>query len=153
VLKPGGYLIVRVPYREDLKVYLQEGLAYEFIHLRNFDEHSIKLFFEKIHRCNVLEISTTVPYWQGETRLRYKLPQQEAAIRTLLDSGRLKQLGIDKEGKDILKSISQISEERLTAWINKIKQDAPALFDWISPYFILDIEMNVVIQKPLFTAK
>jgi len=53
VLKPGGHLIVRVPYKEDLKVYLQEGLPYEFIHLRNFDEHSIRLYFQKIHECKV----------------------------------------------------------------------------------------------------
>lgn len=148
VLRPGGYLVVRVPYKEDLKVYLQEGLAYEFIHLRNFDEHSIRLFFEKIHNCRVLEISTVAPYWQGETRLRYKLPPKGAAVLSLAENDKLKQLGIDSEGKEILQSIVSISEERLVAWINKIKQEMPALFDYISPYLILDIEMNVVIQKP-----
>jgi ubiquinone/menaquinone biosynthesis C-methylase UbiE len=47
VLKPNGYLIVRVPYKEDLSAYVNYDL-YEFIHLRNFDENSLDLFFRKI---------------------------------------------------------------------------------------------------------
>ncbi|MEI6264178.1 MAG: class I SAM-dependent methyltransferase [Sphingobacteriia bacterium] len=47
VLKPNGYLIVRVPYREDLSAYINYD-QYEFIHLRNFDENYLDLFFRKI---------------------------------------------------------------------------------------------------------
>lgn len=47
VLKPNGYLIVRVPYREDLSAYINYD-QYEFIHLRNFDENNLDLFFRKI---------------------------------------------------------------------------------------------------------
>lgn len=47
VLKPNGYLIVRVPYREDLSAYINYD-KYEFIHLRNFDENNLDLFFRKI---------------------------------------------------------------------------------------------------------
>jgi SAM-dependent methyltransferase len=47
VLKPNGYLIVRVPYKEDLSAYVNYDL-YEFIHLRNFDENNLDLFFRKI---------------------------------------------------------------------------------------------------------
>lgn len=148
VLKPGGHLIVRVPYREDLKVYLQEGLPYEFIHLRNFDESSVRLFFQKIHGCEVLEIKTVAPYWQGETRLRFRPPAQTEISRLLQDKT-LPANGLGAEGAQVLKSLASISEEALTAWINKIKQDAPALFKAIAPYLILDIEMNVVIRKPI----
>lgn len=148
VLKPGGHLIIRVPYREDLKVYLQEGLPYEFIHLRNFDENSVRLFFQKIHGCKVLEIKTVAPYWQGETRLRYRLPQRGVEIASLLGSEELKKIGLDADGERIIKSLGSISEESITAWINKIKQESPKLFDFMAPHFILDIEMNVVIQKP-----
>jgi SAM-dependent methyltransferase len=149
VLKPGGHLIVRVPYKEDLKVYLQEGLAYEYIHLRNFDEYSIKLFFEKIHRCNVLELSTVSPYWQGETRLRYRPPPREAALRLWLESSEFKGLRIDRQGKRILEAITALSEEDLSGWVTRIKQDDPNFFKIISPYLILDIEMNFVVQKPI----
>jgi 2-polyprenyl-3-methyl-5-hydroxy-6-metoxy-1,4-benzoquinol methylase len=56
VLEPGGVLIVRVPYREDLAVYTSPSCPYEFVHLRNFDEHSLRLLFEKIIGAEVLEM-------------------------------------------------------------------------------------------------
>jgi hypothetical protein len=147
-LKPGGHLIIRVPYKESLKVYLQEGLPYKYIHLRNFDEHSIRLFFQKIHGCDFLELSTTSPYWQGETRLRYKLPSKESELQRWLNSDEFKSLSIDHEGKRILRAITAVTEEDLAAWINKIKRDNNDLFNLISPYLIQNIEMNVVFQKP-----
>jgi SAM-dependent methyltransferase len=147
VLKPEGHLIVRVPYKEDLKVYLQEGLPYEFIHLRNFDEHSIRLYFEKISRCKVLETSLVAPYWQGETRMRYRMPTSLSPLNQLLADDTLVKLGIDEEGKEILHRLTGIPEERIVAWINRIKQEAPALFDKLKTHLILDIEMNVVIRN------
>jgi ubiquinone/menaquinone biosynthesis C-methylase UbiE len=57
VLRPGGLLVVRVPYRESLKSYL--SIDYKYVHLRNFDEYSLILFFEKIMGCSVLEYKTS----------------------------------------------------------------------------------------------
>ena len=57
VLKPGGTLVIRVPYRESLKSYLD--MNYKYVHLRNFDEYSLILFFEKIMGCTVLEYQTS----------------------------------------------------------------------------------------------
>lgn len=48
VLKVGGHLVIRVPYKEDLSSYLLETNPYEFVHLRNFDESSLLLLFKKI---------------------------------------------------------------------------------------------------------
>jgi 2-polyprenyl-3-methyl-5-hydroxy-6-metoxy-1,4-benzoquinol methylase len=45
VLRPGGILIVRDPYREDLRAYTVPSCPYKFIHLRNFDENSLQLLF------------------------------------------------------------------------------------------------------------
>jgi len=148
VLKPGGHLIVRVPYREDLKVYLRDDLPYEYIHLRNFDEHSIRLYFEKIHRCKLLETTLVAAYWQGETRLRYRLPPEAVELRTLVDDARLAEAGLDEEGAGILRGLLAVSEEKLVAWINRIKQESPPLFELVKSHLILDIEMNAVIQKP-----
>ena len=47
VLKPGGVLIIRVPLKEDLDVYLREDLPYEFVHMRSFDAASLRLHFSK----------------------------------------------------------------------------------------------------------
>ena len=55
VVRDGGVLVVRVPYREDL-AYYRTGSPYEFVHLRNFDEDELHMLFEKIHACTVLEM-------------------------------------------------------------------------------------------------
>jgi SAM-dependent methyltransferase len=55
VLKPGGILIVRVPYRENLSGYLAPEYPYEFVHLRSFDEHSFRLFVERIFNRQLVE--------------------------------------------------------------------------------------------------
>lgn len=68
VLKPDGVLIVRVPYKENLNGYVN-GKNYKYVHLRSFDENSIKLLFEKVFKC---EIVTTdyVGYQPDWSRLK-----------------------------------------------------------------------------------
>ena len=42
-LRPGGTVIIRVPYRENLIAYSrQAGCKYEFVHLRTFDRHTLR---------------------------------------------------------------------------------------------------------------
>ena len=48
VLKRGGVLIIRVPYKEDLRLYVQKGYPYKYAHLRNFDDEEIEILFTKI---------------------------------------------------------------------------------------------------------
>ena len=48
VLKPGGHLVVRVPYRENLAPYLAPGYPYEFVHVRNFDENGLRLLLCRV---------------------------------------------------------------------------------------------------------
>jgi len=60
VIKPGGALIVRVPYREELGSYADPASQYRFVHLRNFDEHSLRLLFERILGCEVTEVVKAV---------------------------------------------------------------------------------------------
>jgi SAM-dependent methyltransferase len=59
VVKHDGILIVRVPYKEDLSSYLLPSYPYDLVHVRNFDEHSLRLLFEKIFRREVLEWTVT----------------------------------------------------------------------------------------------
>jgi SAM-dependent methyltransferase len=148
VLKPGGHLILRVPYREDLEVYLQDGLAYEYIHLRNFDEHSLRLYFEKIQRCKLLETGLVSCYWQGATRLRNRPASSQAPLRRLLADGTLRGLGLGEEEECMLRASTAVTEEGLVAFINRIKEAKPGLFDALRPHLILEIEMNAVIHKP-----
>lgn len=56
VLKSNGYLVIRVPYKENLKPYLDSSYPYAFAHLRNFDEYSLKILFIKIFGCRFIEL-------------------------------------------------------------------------------------------------
>lgn len=60
VTKQGGYLIVRVPYRENLAQYLDENYPYQLAHLRTFDEFSLKILFTKLHECQYYEDNLTL---------------------------------------------------------------------------------------------
>lgn len=59
VLKPGGVLIVRVPYQEDLSGYLAPGFPYDLVHLRSFDQPELVMLFSKVFRQEVLETVLT----------------------------------------------------------------------------------------------
>jgi SAM-dependent methyltransferase len=73
VLKVGGMLIVRVPYREELDAYLSPQYSYHYAHLRNFDENSITLLFEKVFKCKVLACAASVPVVQANL-LKFRMP-------------------------------------------------------------------------------
>ncbi len=55
VLKPGGVLVLRVPYREDLSPYAAPDYPYRFAHLRTFDEHFLVLLFRNVFGVEVVE--------------------------------------------------------------------------------------------------
>ncbi len=73
VVKPGGYLIVRVPNRENLGKYLQRDYPYEYAHLRAFDCNSLELLFTRIFREKVLEFSSGL-YLYSYSLLKYPIP-------------------------------------------------------------------------------
>lgn len=56
VLKPDGVFIMRVPYNENLKAYINYK-DYKFVHVRSFDEQMIELQFDKIYNCKLIETS------------------------------------------------------------------------------------------------
>lgn len=62
VLKKNGILIIRVPYKESLKGYLSPDFPYRFCHLRNFDEFSARILFERVFSCEIIEYYKTSYY-------------------------------------------------------------------------------------------
>jgi SAM-dependent methyltransferase len=56
-LKPGGFMVIRVPYREDLSGYLSDEYPYDLVHLRSFDESELRILFSKIFKVNFLEFT------------------------------------------------------------------------------------------------
>jgi len=77
-VRPGGALIVRVPYRENLENYVTS--KYRFAHLRNFDEHGLFLLFDRVFGCNVLEWKTASPSFPGPFISRLRLRRVVAII-------------------------------------------------------------------------
>ena len=140
-LRPGGVLIVRVPFKEDLTAYLDEKLPYEFIHLRNFDEASLRLLFQKIFGLQFLEVTQTTHYLQGTPRLKLRLLPED--IRSKLAS-----LAEVRTELAPIASALQISEEKFQEWIYDLKTKSNALFRQISSDIIYGIDVNAAFLKP-----
>ncbi|HEV7843462.1 MAG TPA: class I SAM-dependent methyltransferase [Pyrinomonadaceae bacterium] len=85
VLKPGGVLIARVPYREDLSGYLAPENPYKYVHVRNFDEGSLRLLFERIFDCEWVEATKVAHHAYGGNRLVYRLPRADQPMRRALE--------------------------------------------------------------------
>lgn len=149
VIKPGGHLVIRVPYKEDLSAYLQEGLPYEFVHLRNFDMESVRLHFEKIFHCKVVEMMTAVPYLQGAARFKVRLYKRSDPIRNFLKKEGRALKKADSQGYKLIEALAAVSEEEMVDWIYKVQEKKPELFKLLQPYLLMDIEIHAVIQKPL----
>jgi SAM-dependent methyltransferase/outer membrane murein-binding lipoprotein Lpp len=140
-LRPGGVLIVRVPYREDLEVYLSKDLPYEFIHMRNFDEASLRLLFQKILGMNYIESATTTPYLQGTPRLKLRLLPENVKKRLLNLANIYPEL-------QILQSVLDVSSEDFQAWIYMLRDEHREIFDKVASELIMGIDFNIVFTKP-----
>jgi SAM-dependent methyltransferase len=73
VLRPGGKLIVRVPYREELDAYVLHEQRFDFLHVRNFDEFSLRLLLEKAHACSFVEMDLAGGRWMSRFLLVQRL--------------------------------------------------------------------------------
>jgi 2-polyprenyl-3-methyl-5-hydroxy-6-metoxy-1,4-benzoquinol methylase len=140
-LRPGGVLIVRVPYREDLSAYLDEQLPYEFVHLRNFDESSLRLHFQKIFGLHYLESASTTPYLQGTPRLKLRLLPEVQRSRLAAFAKTHPEFG------DIENAL-KVSEESFQSWIYGLKSNNREIFNEVSNDLILGIDINAVFLKP-----
>lgn len=142
VLKPGGVLIVRVPYRDDMEAYLDENLPYEFIHVRSFDVASLRILFAKIHRLRFLERVFVAPYLK-DTLLRVNLfPESSIVARLARDAA-------DPDHPLwMIRKISDVSHETFRNWLFGFRDTNPAVFKELLPEFAEPLEVNVVFSKP-----
>jgi ubiquinone/menaquinone biosynthesis C-methylase UbiE len=84
VVKEEGIIVIRVPYKEDLKKYLHPDFPYRLAHLRNFDEDSLRILFEKIFNIQVLEWNLT-GYRGGIFRVGANFKYYAGILRRLLN--------------------------------------------------------------------
>lgn len=88
VVKDGGIIIVRVPYKEDLGLYLQKDFPYDLVHLRNFDENNLRLLFEKVFNVHVLEFSFA-GYKYGRLKAGAGIRYYRGVVRLIINIARV----------------------------------------------------------------
>jgi 2-polyprenyl-3-methyl-5-hydroxy-6-metoxy-1,4-benzoquinol methylase len=146
VLKPGGTIVVRVPNEENLDVYLNDNLPYEYIHLRNFDLSSLRLLFSTIFECKFLEaLPAGLVYLQGAPRLRLRPLQQNRLAR--LEAALSETVDADHP-LFFLKRAAAVSEEQLVQWIYELRDNHPEQFAAVASELVIPIEINVVFKTP-----
>jgi SAM-dependent methyltransferase len=142
VLRPGGVLIVRVPYLDDMEAYLDKNLPYEFIHVRSFDVPSLRILFEKIFELRYQEHSFVAPY----------LKDALFKIKLLPDSSLAARLAREATDADhplwILRRVTEISHETFRNWIYHLRDHNPALCKELLPELVEGLEVNIVFLKP-----
>lgn len=144
VLRPGGVLIVRVPYREDLTAYLDPALPYEFVHLRNFDIPSLRLLFTKVFPCEYVEHAGVAPYLQGIARVKLRpLPSNNAARLIALEASG------DDHPLALLKKATLVTEEELLVWLYNLQNEHAELFQQLAEHLLHPMDMNMVFRKRL----
>lgn len=140
VIKPGGYLVVRVPLEEDLSPYLSQDIPYEYVHLRSFSESEIRLHFEKCCGFEYVETSFSVPYLQGHSRFkgRFLLEKDRALLASLSQIS---------EVSSILALLQTVSLEELQNEIYRIQRDYPDLYGLLEKLIIKPIDFNCTFRK------
>lgn len=161
VLKPGGVLIIRVPFKEDLDVYLREDLPYEYIHLRSFDAASLRLLFSKVFGMEFIESSTVAPFLQGAPRLKLQLLPENTRyeLKALIDAvmpkqsifrrlvARLTGRAAERHALTFLRGAVDQSLEDLVNWIYKLRDEDTVSYAKIEAMLVHDIEINAVFRK------
>jgi SAM-dependent methyltransferase len=142
VLKPGGKLIVRVPYIEDLDVYVDLDSPYEFTHLRSFGYGGLRLHFEKIFKLSYVEHTLVSPYLQGHARLKLRLLPLSSHIRESLLT-----VTSATDPLWLLKVAGEVSADHFINWIYDLKNNHRDLYDKIAEELVHPIEMNMVFTK------
>lgn len=140
VLKPGGVLIVRVPYKEDLNPYLDEALPYEFVHVRSFDEASLKILFTKIFKLKFAEIATVAPYLQGTSRLKVRL-----LPKVVLE--KIRETAAGRFSLASLMSVANLSAETFEYYLYELQSKHPEDFKLIAEDLIYGMDINAVFHK------
>lgn len=140
VLKTGGYLLVRVPYEEDLSPYKDPTLPYEYVHLRSFSEPELLFHFEKTFKFKHIETTYSMPYLQGHSRLT-------AALLTDSNRSRFAELSRLPEGFPILSFLQTASLEQLTDEMYRLKSDFPNAYEQAEGILVKPIVINAVFRK------
>jgi SAM-dependent methyltransferase len=143
ILKPGGHLVIRVPFEEDLKSYYHYR-DYELVHVRRFDLWSLRIQFERIYGMDYVRHETVLPKWRGLTTMRVTPMNDGEAVRNILS-----QLPDDMKSVAELRHFSSLQPQDLLAFINGVAGSHPELFSQLESLLANYLEINIVFRKPV----
>jgi SAM-dependent methyltransferase len=147
-VRAGGHIVVRTPYRENLKPYIADGLPYEFVHLRNFDEDSLRLHFEKVCGCEYVEEQRVAPYYLGPTRFRRQLfTREDRKVQDLQLAIREGRITVPGPVRAMLEALFAVREEDLAEWIYAINVNKDPIFEAVKDCLLQPLEINMVFRK------
>ena len=142
VLKPKGYFLFRVPYKEDIEPYLIEEYPYEFSHLRNFDMSTIRALFTRIFDYEIIDHCFSSPYYKPNNA-KLRLLSENSPLFTLLRSNAVME---DKHPLNFLSKLA-ISQEEVVTSIYDLRDKHPNWFKYIENYVAEPLEISVLLQK------
>ncbi|MDF1610266.1 class I SAM-dependent methyltransferase [Hoeflea sp. YIM 152468] len=143
VVRPGGTIIIRVPFEEDLQPY-HEYKEYDFVHLRRFDLYGTRLLLEKIYQMEYLEHSLHNPIYRGQSTSYLNFMEDAKSLGKLLDK-----LPADVEGLPALIDATKLNRNEFETLMNRIATDHPIIFSKIVDLVAKPLEMNIVFRKPV----
>jgi SAM-dependent methyltransferase len=142
VLKPGGHLVIRVPFEEDLETYFHYR-DYHLVHVRRFDLWSLRIQFERIFGMNYVQHETVLPKWRGLSMMRITATDAGEAIRNILA-----QLPDNISSVQEMRDFSYLQPQDLLAFMNGMATSHPELFKQLEALLANDVEINIVFRKP-----
>lgn len=141
VLKSGGYLVIRVPLEEDMKVYY-EYKEFDYVHLRRFDIWSLRIQFEKIFKMQFIDYDPVLPLYRGVETCRMIPSSDGEAIRNIIE-----ELPDSVVGKSELRQFSALTPEMLNHFMNNIASNYVDTFKALTPIVAKELEVNMVFRK------
>jgi len=143
VLKPGGHLVLRVPFEEDMKAYYNYR-DYSLVHVRRFDLWSLRIHFERIFGMEYVRHGMVLPKFRGLGTMRIAAMENGEAVRQILE-----QLPDDLLAVSDLKKFSHLKSEDLLGLMNAIAGPEPELFAALEAQLANYLEINIAFRKPL----
>lgn len=98
MLRKDGFLYIRVPYKENLAQYLTDDYPYQFAHLRNFDDNSLKLLFERIFNQKIIAVEKG-PFIRGGAfqKIKFEFKGLAMILRTFFRILRLYDKDLERQ--------------------------------------------------------
>lgn len=141
VLKPGGYLLARVPFEEDMKTYY-DYREFKFVHVRRFDLWSLRLHFERVLGLDYVEHAMVLPTYRGLQPCRMKIAENAAEVRGILD-----ELPDDLPGIPQMRAFTELSEQNFLDLMNQVSIRFPEHFQRLCDQVAGFLEINILFRK------